>query len=356
MVEYRRAVETDLAGEYAVFASAQQELHNRRGAAWSAPPFDSDGPWAQVHRHLLAHNGERSHVAEDDGRIIGFTAALVRGDCWYFSALFIDPAYRGQGIGQRLLGLARAALAVCATTAALALPHQHPGPPTGFTRRPAARRAWPDPADGRRDLARLQPDHLHRANHPPPPALVLVAARAPGPGPLAPPGVPLRRRTLPAPKDSRNRRRAGKADVVEPARTRKPSDHITVRPTPEWLTRLQQAGVDLMAYNGTRASDAAGPLAQAAQRIQGDPGIPIPSTPLATPNRWRRGRTPPMGRREMRPAAQRHLQSPDPGRSQHSLTSDTHQHTRASPPRRRRAPEAFIWSRSRRVGDWRGFR
>jgi hypothetical protein len=28
------------------------------------------------HRHLLAHDGERSFVAEDDGRIVGFTAAL----------------------------------------------------------------------------------------------------------------------------------------------------------------------------------------------------------------------------------------------------------------------------------------
>jgi hypothetical protein len=40
--------------------------------------------WAGVHRHLLAHDGERSVVAEVDGRIVGFTAALVRGDCWFF--------------------------------------------------------------------------------------------------------------------------------------------------------------------------------------------------------------------------------------------------------------------------------
>jgi GNAT superfamily N-acetyltransferase len=106
LVEFRRAVDADLAGEYAVFAAAQEELHNRRGAAWSAPPFDPDGMWVQVHRHLLAHDGERCYVAEADGRIVGFTAVLVRGDCWYFSALFIDPAYQGQGIGQELLGLA----------------------------------------------------------------------------------------------------------------------------------------------------------------------------------------------------------------------------------------------------------
>lgn len=105
-MEFRRASEPDLAGEYTVFTAAQQELHTRRGAAWTAPAFDPSGMWAQVHRHLLAHDGDRSHVAEEDGRIVGFTAALVRGDCWFFSALFIDPAYQSRGIGRRLLDLA----------------------------------------------------------------------------------------------------------------------------------------------------------------------------------------------------------------------------------------------------------
>lgn len=105
-MEFRPASESDLAGEYAVFAAAQEELHTRRGAAWLAPPFDPAGMWAQVHRHLLTHDGERSFVAEQDGRIVGFTAALVRGDCWFFSALFIDPAHQGRGVGRRLLDLA----------------------------------------------------------------------------------------------------------------------------------------------------------------------------------------------------------------------------------------------------------
>lgn len=105
-MEFRQASESDLAGEYAVSAAAQEELHNRRGASWLAPAFDPSGMWAQVHRHLLAHDGERAFVAELDGRIVGFTAALVRGDCWFFSALFIDPAQQGRGVGRRLLDLA----------------------------------------------------------------------------------------------------------------------------------------------------------------------------------------------------------------------------------------------------------
>jgi GNAT superfamily N-acetyltransferase len=44
----------------------------------------------------------RSFAAEDDRRIVLFTAAFVRSDCWYFSALFIDPADQGRGIGRQL--------------------------------------------------------------------------------------------------------------------------------------------------------------------------------------------------------------------------------------------------------------
>jgi GNAT superfamily N-acetyltransferase len=106
-VEYRSASETDLAGEFEVFMAAVGELRTRRGAPFGpVSPFDPEGRWAQVHHHLLAHDGERSFVAEQDGRIVGFTAALVRGDCWFFSALFIDPAHQHQGIGGRLLDLA----------------------------------------------------------------------------------------------------------------------------------------------------------------------------------------------------------------------------------------------------------
>jgi GNAT superfamily N-acetyltransferase len=105
-ITFRPALEADLAGQYAVFVAAQEELHQRRGAAWSPRPFDPSGMWAQVHRHLLTHDGERSFVAEDGGRVVGFTAAMVRGDCWYFAALFIRPEYQGQGVGNRLLDLA----------------------------------------------------------------------------------------------------------------------------------------------------------------------------------------------------------------------------------------------------------
>ena len=101
-VEIRPATEADLEAEFGVFVAAQHELHTRRGAEWPVTPFDPAGKWAQVHRHVLKHDGERSYVAEDGNRIVGFTAALVRGDCWYFSALFVHPDYQGKGVGRRL--------------------------------------------------------------------------------------------------------------------------------------------------------------------------------------------------------------------------------------------------------------
>ena len=91
----------------------------------------------------------------------------------------------------RHLALAIAALAVCATTAALA--HSR----TSHLARPPTSPDDPPPEDPglipahrRRDQPGLQPAHPHVADHPPLPALVLVAAPPPSPGPLVPPASP----------------------------------------------------------------------------------------------------------------------------------------------------------------------
>jgi GNAT superfamily N-acetyltransferase len=101
-VEIRPATEADFEAEFHVFVAAMHELHTRRGGEWPTTSFDPAGRWTAVHRHLLTHDGDRSFVAEEANRVIGFTAAFVRGDSWFFSALFVHPEHQGKGVGRRL--------------------------------------------------------------------------------------------------------------------------------------------------------------------------------------------------------------------------------------------------------------
>jgi GNAT superfamily N-acetyltransferase len=99
-MEFRRAAELDLRAQYELFVAAEGELWHRHGLPWSAAPFQA---WSQLHRHLLAEDGERSFVALDGERLVGFSAALVRGATWFLAALFVSPEYQGRGVGRDLL-------------------------------------------------------------------------------------------------------------------------------------------------------------------------------------------------------------------------------------------------------------
>lgn len=99
-LELRRAADSDLRAAYDVFAAAEGEVWRRHSPSWSPPPFDA---WSATQRHLLAEDGERSFVALDGERLVGFGAALVRGDAWFLSALFVSPEYQGRRIGRELL-------------------------------------------------------------------------------------------------------------------------------------------------------------------------------------------------------------------------------------------------------------
>jgi GNAT superfamily N-acetyltransferase len=103
---YRPATPADLEAQHAVFCRAEGALRRAHGYAWVDPPL---GWFASVSGHVLATDPERCFVAEIDGRVVGFSAALVRDDVWFFAALFIDPDRQGQGIGRRLFDLAAAA-------------------------------------------------------------------------------------------------------------------------------------------------------------------------------------------------------------------------------------------------------
>jgi GNAT superfamily N-acetyltransferase len=102
-VRFRPATEADLEAQHRIFCRALGDLFRRHSFAWEDPPFDAFGP---ALAHLLRHDSNRCFVAELDGRIVGYTAALVRGDFWFFGALFIDPDHQGRGIGRALFELA----------------------------------------------------------------------------------------------------------------------------------------------------------------------------------------------------------------------------------------------------------
>ena len=99
-MDLRPASEADFAAECAVFTAAEGGVISGHGFEWSDPDPE---PWALPHRHLLAHDGERSWVAEENGRVVGFTAAFARGDSWFLSALFVHPEVQARGVGQSLL-------------------------------------------------------------------------------------------------------------------------------------------------------------------------------------------------------------------------------------------------------------
>jgi GNAT superfamily N-acetyltransferase len=102
-VNYRRAMLADAGAEHAVFCRATGPLMRAHDYAWEDPPFDRFEPGL---RHLLAYDAERCWVAEIAGEVVGYTAAIIRDDTWFFSMLFIDPQAQGRGIGRTLFELA----------------------------------------------------------------------------------------------------------------------------------------------------------------------------------------------------------------------------------------------------------
>jgi GNAT superfamily N-acetyltransferase len=99
-VELRRATEGDLAAQEEIFRAAIGEVYEQRNLIAPSPPSEA---FQAQHRHLLRHDGERCWVAEEDGVIVGYAAALARGEAWHLSSLFIAPGRQGAGIGKRLL-------------------------------------------------------------------------------------------------------------------------------------------------------------------------------------------------------------------------------------------------------------
>ncbi len=85
---------------HAVFNAAIGEVYGRHGLDPPAPPLDV---FVAQQGHVLAHDAERCWVAEQGGCIAGYVSAIARGDDWFLSSLFVEPAAQAAGTGKALL-------------------------------------------------------------------------------------------------------------------------------------------------------------------------------------------------------------------------------------------------------------
>ena len=99
-MEIRATERDDVPAANEVFREAIGELYGRHGFPAPGAPLEV---FSAQHEHLLAHDAERCFVGEDRGRVVAYTAALVRDDFWFLASLFVLPEYQGRGLGQALL-------------------------------------------------------------------------------------------------------------------------------------------------------------------------------------------------------------------------------------------------------------
>lgn len=97
-MELRPTTDDDLPALRAVFLEAIGDLFRRHGFE---PPAPSLEVFANQQRHIALTG--TSVLAEEGGVVLGFGAALSRGDDWFLSSLFIAPRAQALGLGSALL-------------------------------------------------------------------------------------------------------------------------------------------------------------------------------------------------------------------------------------------------------------
>ncbi len=99
-IDYRPAKEDDAQGISNVFAEAMDDLYMKRGLLETPTNPTPPNP---IFSFLIRKTPHAFWVAEDKGRVVGFSDSFVRGSVWFLSWLFISPPYQGRGIGKNLL-------------------------------------------------------------------------------------------------------------------------------------------------------------------------------------------------------------------------------------------------------------
>ena len=98
-ITVRPGEERDAHDAFQVFRLAINEFHMRT----CQPPVSDRDDQSSWYLHVLRHDAERFWVAERKRRLVGFSAAIVRGSWWFLSNLFVLPQRQGRGVGRELL-------------------------------------------------------------------------------------------------------------------------------------------------------------------------------------------------------------------------------------------------------------
>lgn len=97
---YRLARPGDLDEVATVFSTAIDDLDKRHGFFVQPTPRSPPNP---QYAFWLKKDPNSFWVAEEDGRIVGYTFSFLRGSLWFLADLFIMPAHQGKGVGRGLI-------------------------------------------------------------------------------------------------------------------------------------------------------------------------------------------------------------------------------------------------------------
>ncbi len=99
-LEYRYAKSSDVPSVAEVFASAIDDIGRRHGFLEEPTPVSPPNP---QYYFWLKKDPRAFWVAEDKGRVVGYTFSFLRGNLWFLADLFILPEHQGKGIGGALI-------------------------------------------------------------------------------------------------------------------------------------------------------------------------------------------------------------------------------------------------------------
>jgi GNAT superfamily N-acetyltransferase len=90
-------------GDYPACRSLWAELTEHHRGSYADPSIGGDDPGAEFDDYLAMRDRVRSWVAVSDGRVVGLTGLLDRGDSGEVEPVVVTAAARGKGVGQRLI-------------------------------------------------------------------------------------------------------------------------------------------------------------------------------------------------------------------------------------------------------------